>query len=329
MPEGEDIDFELIAKHFAGEASVEETARLEILCGSNEEYRKAVEALQPVYEKNISCEESCVDTEAAWKKVSARIGEAKVVPFQSRTSSRGWWSIAATFLVLLGLAGAFHFIGGTNDTQTVLAENGILVHGLQDGTTVTLREGSSLSFPETFEDGARRVTLTGEAFFDVARDENAPFTVEAGAAEITVLGTSFLVKAVENDTVVAVVVETGKVKVASVKEPASSVLLTQGEEAKLNTASNEVEKSVSDEAVSYWLDKTIRFRKTDLRKVAETLSDIFGQDIRLENDQLESCRITATFKNEPLQSILDVIAATLNIEIRKEEGKIIFSGEGC
>lgn len=66
---------------------------------------------------------------------------------------------------------------------------------LADGTRVWLNARSTLRFPNRFERDARRVELDGEGFFDVARDEQAPFTVETEQYDIQVLGTEFNVKA--------------------------------------------------------------------------------------------------------------------------------------
>ena len=82
---------------------------------------------------------------------------------------------------------------------------------LSDGTKVKLDAGSSIKFPDKFEDDKREVFLNGEAYFKVTSDLQTPFIVHTNQAEITVLGTKFNVRAWDQTHKVAVVVVDGKV----------------------------------------------------------------------------------------------------------------------
>ncbi len=98
-------------------------------------------------------------------------------------------------------------VQGTTDslgtqTGTIQPERRIeVIEGVQkevtlaDGTHVWINSGSTLTYPEVFADGERRVTLKGEAFFEVEHDANHPFTVHTGHLDVRVLGTKFDVKA--------------------------------------------------------------------------------------------------------------------------------------
>lgn len=84
---------------------------------------------------------------------------------------------------------------------------------LPDHTMVTLNTGASITFPETYRGDRRTATLQGEAFFEVARDEDKPFIVRTATLHVTVLGTSFVVT--EQQSVASVSLVTGMVSVAT------------------------------------------------------------------------------------------------------------------
>ncbi|HOW10845.1 MAG TPA: FecR domain-containing protein, partial [Bacteroidales bacterium] len=84
---------------------------------------------------------------------------------------------------------------------------------LPDGTTVILNAGSFLSYSNDYNHSNRNVTLKGEAYFNVARNENMPFVVNAGPLNITALGTEFNVKAYDEENAIETTLVTGKVAI--------------------------------------------------------------------------------------------------------------------
>lgn len=98
---------------------------------------------------------------------------------------------------------------------TVTAESGPVKEiTLPDGSTVRLREETTIAYAEDFA-ANRRVSMDGEAYFIVVRDEAHPFTVESGGVKVAVLGTEFNMKAFEADDFVEVVLTTGRIEVTS------------------------------------------------------------------------------------------------------------------
>lgn len=100
---------------------------------------------------------------------------------------------------------------------------------LADGTTVHLNAGSKLTYPVRFAGKRRIVRLEGEAYFDVAGDENHPFVVQTHLGEITVLGTEFNVNAYADTPVCYTTLVHGKVKFSTLN--AETVTLSPGEQA--------------------------------------------------------------------------------------------------
>lgn len=74
--------------------------------------------------------------------------------------------------------------------------------------------------------------------------------------------------------------------------------------------------------------KVFVFENASLQVVIAKLNEVYGSAISI-NDAIKNCHITATFKNEKVDAILDVITATLNIKLTKNENKYVLEGEGC
>src|SRR5690606_33142812 len=114
---------------------------------------------------------------------------------------------------------------------------------LPDGTLVSMNAGSSLSYPLWFGNKERRVTLSGEAYFDVSHDAERPFHVVSGDIDVQVLGTRFNMTAYRDEPGAAVTLETGRVEVSRGDH---SLTLAPGEQAYADAATPMMKKRKVD-----------------------------------------------------------------------------------
>ncbi|MBL4624984.1 MAG: FecR family protein [Flavobacteriales bacterium] len=323
-------EFDLIAKVLSKEASVDEQQKLEAWIARSPGNQIAFNGAKQLY--LASAQKPAVNTDAAWNKLNSRIKDN--THEQSKVVSINWRrNIAAVLVVALGLLGLLKLMSG-GEMIEVFALNGVQEVILEDGTHVHLNKGSKLFYPEKFSGDYRNVELIGEAFFDVAKNKNNPFIIHTTqGAKIKVVGTSFNVVAREQTDVVEVVVETGKVILTEDyenNENSSSVELIPGEIGIYSQTQKQAKKSVNiNPQFLFWLNKTLIFKKTDLKTVVATLNGIYNVDIHLKNEGLSNCRITATFKNEQLETILMIIEQTLNVKVNARDGHIEIEGNGC
>ena len=132
---------------------------------------------------------------------------------------------------------------------------------LADGTRVWLNASSSLHYPLVFGNGKRVVELTGEGYFEVAKDPAHPFEVQVGSSTVQVLGTHFNVNAYADEPVMKVVLAEGSVKLNN------SMVLKPGEGAAVE-ANGKMEKSRADlAAVLAWKDGQFVFREASLESL--------------------------------------------------------------
>ena len=207
-----DRDWAAAASWLSGEENVDgENAR--ILAGEEADIMKKWNDLK-------YSEEEPVDVDKAWEKLNGRIeaAERPLMPLPVKRSSllTAFARIAAMVVIVAGAGWLlFEVVAPQKITLTSDSDQKNIEALLSDGSTVFLNRNSSLTYPKNFMSGARKVSLKGEAFFDIITDEEHPFIIDAGKAKIQVLGTSFNVITENADNEVEVYVASGKVMVTS------------------------------------------------------------------------------------------------------------------
>ena len=220
--------------------------------------------------------------------------------------------IAASILLLLA-AGYWVFNSSTStlvqtpELLTFSTERGERkTINLPDGSIVKLNARSSISFLESFEGSStREVQLTGEAFFDVQRNEDQPFIVSSGVVQTKVLGTSFNIDARPGESTIDVTVSTGKVEVSL--DATRNVQLVPGDRARVDLVSEGLIKSKVDlDLTLAWSKNQIIFKETGLAEAFQVLADWYDVDIKYNLKDIASCDITGNYGgSESLSNILE------------------------
>ncbi|WP_143310853.1 FecR family protein [Chitinophaga vietnamensis] len=264
---------------------------------------------------------SAQDTEQQWQRLSAILDQTPATattpapaPQQGRIislSRKYWWSAAAAIAIF---AISWIWLGPGQYTTITTAQNQDSLH-LPDGSMVYLNANTTLRYARNFGSSSRNIYIDkGEAFFDVTKDDTHPFTVDAPEVAIRVLGTSFNVKAANAG--VKVFVQTGKVS-AAYKGAEKNVILTPGVEASLKHQGTDIETRLhkKNNNVLAWRTRCLIFDESPLSEVAGALEDCYHIQVSINNPQLADRKLLATFRNMPLDEVLDIIKKTLQINI--------------
>jgi len=154
---------------------------------------------------------------------------------------------------------------------------------LSDGSKVWLNSASSIRFPVAFGPSAREVTVTGEAYFEVAKDARRKFLVDAGGVVTEVLGTKFNVNAYADEAVTAVTLLEGSVRIFNEEH---SVNLRPGEQASVpgemaerRSAEPKVLNSIDAASVVAWKDGYFHFNEADLFTVMRQLMRWYNVEV--------------------------------------------------
>lgn len=236
------------------------------------------------------------------------------------------WRAAAALLIFFSV-GLLLFWQSRNVpvqyVERVTAKGQKLTLRLADGTTIKLNANSSLRFPEQFNPNKREVYLEGEAFFDVATDAAKPFIIYSGAVTTQVLGTSFNVRS--RAAVTEVAVRTGKVSVSNPVR--STVLLPQQKVTCTDTAWQVEQTSLARELA--WTNNEILIDDQPLAQAAATLEEWYGINIRFNSEALKPCRVTGSFRNEPLETVLEAIGLSIDLKYSITDKTVTLTGKGC
>lgn len=330
------IDFDLAAKVLSGEASAEEQKSLDHWAALSDANKRELDSLRQVWEVSAPMEIPALDLDIAWQKIEAQTGEGKVISIDraeeqtaSKRSLRPFLAIAASIALLFSIGLSYWWSQQAPEMLTAFAQNTNMEVALADGSIVTLSPGSKLEYFAESTGTERNVRLEGKGFFDVASDAARPFIVDAAGATVKVLGTKFEIDTDKSPEELTVAVEEGRVQVTS-EMLGSHEILHKKQACSLNKASGKLSKSeLNAPAAFYWKNRTVKFKRTGLVKASEILAGIFHQPITLDVTQTSNCEITATFENEELEIILEVIASTLHLELVRNENGYTLKGEGC
>lgn len=230
-----------------------------------------------------------------------------------------WLKAIAVLILISGIAWFYNFSQSVENLEAVTGKL-VRVDTLSDGSVITLNKGSVLKFPSEFKEKQRHVTLAkGEAFFDVTPNKDKPFVITSGTTTIRVVGTSFNVKLKNGD--VEVIVESGKVQVSKGKK---SIFLKPGEQILVSkTMNNLVKVKTPDLLYNYYRSKTFVADDTPLWRIVEALNEAYGSKIEIRNPAIRELPLNATFNDESLEDILQVISRTFKITIEKRQDRII------
>jgi transmembrane sensor len=182
---------------------------------------------------------------------------------------------------------------------------------LSDGTVVSLNSGTTLKYPEQFGiNGKRNVYLTGEAFFEVAKDKQHPFIVNANKVDIEVLGTKFNVSAYpENPTVNSTLVE-GSIQMYEAENKQNIVLLKPNQMATWQNNSKKITtKEVDPAFYAAWTKGELAFKDTPFSTIVKIIQRTYDVEIINENAVLAKQNFTGTIKisDSSVENILELL----------------------
>lgn len=191
---------------------------------------------------------------------------------------------------------------------------------LSDGTTVWMNAASSLRFPFQFGKQTREVYLTGEAYFEVAKNKDLEFIVHTSYADIHVHGTSFNVNAYTAQNFTAALVE-GSV---SAKKDNQVIKLKPGEEAVIGKDNLEV-KTFDQQEILSWRNGTYSFHNQPLSQISQVLSRWFDVKIAWQTPAASEQTFTGEIdKNLPLDVVISNLKLTSGMQAELKNGILTF-----
>lgn len=239
---------------------------------------------------------------------------------------------AAAILIILSisLSGIYIYNSGRNtylsDYETMVPLGSQTRINLPDGTVAWLNSGSILKYKPSFGQKTRDVYLTGEGYFEVAKDASKPFLVHTSDINVKVMGTTFNIRSYQEDNFIQVDLIEGLVDVAlnnsNVKQPAR---LSPDEKAFYNKQSGQLTTSKSEAYKSaLWTTGKLSFVNASLVDIAKNLERKYNVKIRIESEQMKKEYFSGSINlNLSLYEILNYIDVDKKYKLEQNGNTII------
>ena len=305
-----DIDNILLIKYLRNELNDAENQQMVDWVQAKEANKQFLFGLKEAY--MLSRWEELRDkagTETGWNELNQSLNAIQPVSYKKwMRLSLEYAAVAILFLV----SGFFlHYIIKTppqfNMIETASGQQSTLI--LNDGTKVTLNENSKLIYPTDFNQDSRKVTLRGEAYFEVTHNAKRSFLVNVGNFTIKDLGTKFDVAAYPDDLYLYTSLKEGKVQIINnAKDNKILSDLQPGTQLCYNKRTEEYfVKSINIADIADWTKGRVVIQRETLAAVVEKLTQKYGYTFDIRNDNISNLTYNITIENEPLKEILSDI----------------------
>lgn len=303
--------------------------------------------------------------EEKWEQLKYRLSEhssnlADIEQEEVRSEHTFSWFFryAASVIVLIGISTLAYFILKPNK-PSALAKNELSVPygsrsmlSLPDGTKLWVNSGSKLSYGTDFGKNNRDINLTGEAYFEVAKNPHLPFVVHAANLKIKALGTAFDVKAYPDEKIVETTLVHGLVEIEKIGQasriylkPSQKVVLSntisenhlnnrpnstiiQPNNNPTNDASDQKEDrlvpKIDTEKETSWKDGKLIFDREPLKSLAIKLERRYDVHFTITSEKLKNYIFTGTFNDVSLEQIMEAMhySSPIDYLIKGKEVKV-------
>jgi transmembrane sensor len=179
---------------------------------------------------------------------------------------------------------------------------------LADGTKVWLNAESSLTYPTAFNGPDRRVEVTGEAYFEVAKNAEKPFHVLHDKIDVQVLGTHFNVNSYADEKEAKITLLEGSVAVSTSPSTGSEVQLKPGQQARLGTNGKlRVLNDADLEEVMAWKDGRFQFRDADLKSIMRQLMRWYDVDVEYKGNMEDRFFTADISRSKNLSAVVKIL----------------------
>lgn len=261
------------------------------------------------------------NTDAAWMDMKSRL-QQPAPQLKVSWVKKYAYAMAAAFGLFLISGTLVWVVSQNNNTPATVAKAATYKTGnreiktvtLPDGSVIEMNSNSELTVAADFNTGSRQIQLKGQASFEIARNENLPFTVKAGNSLTTVLGTGFDISAYANENV-QIVVKHGKVAFAAAQ---NKLELTKGMAATLNHANGTLTKIDADTNAFSWQKGSLVFKSAKLSEVATAVQHRYGKRLIFSENYSERMYTGKFDENASLESIAKILSETMQIDVTVE-----------
>jgi transmembrane sensor len=323
------------------------------------EARQVLESLK-IEQGGVSEQQIETDVERLMQTIQMQPGHQKK-DHRVLSFSRVWWYAAAASVAVITTLGAYYFlntnaknvqadphkyvsqVSAKHLIENINTSSKSATITLPDGSIVKLAPESRISYANSFDStGTRDIYLSGEAFFDVVKNPNQPFRVFSNEIITKVLGTIFTVKSFDKDSIIQIIVTSGKVSVYSQTGNTNSknlssnklggILLTANQQLVYEKIPQTFQKIIAESPsiiLPDIMDQRIPYEDVPLEEVFRQLSRAYGIDIVYDSEVLKDCTVTADIRHESFYRQLDLVCEAVGARYELMDGQVVIQSKGC
>lgn len=319
------IEESIITKVLNNEASVEEAGKVAEWFATDEgraclSARMAKETEEMTEEKIGEWVPYAIPEERMKERFLGQVAREKKSPRYTR------WLVAAAVIPLFFLSVSFALLARrvglfaeTEYAELVVPCGEQMRVVLQDGTIVHLNSDSRFKYPKKFGLFSRKVELSGEAYFEVAKEGSRSFFVDLKNINVKVTGTKFNVKAYSQETNLWVTLDEGEVALQD--QNGKEYPMRPGESAEYDRRSGVCQISKPDdmESISAWRTNSLNFYLTPLKDIVKVLNRQYDVHFIIPDSSLLDCRFTLSTSKVNVLDVLHDLEAVSHISFRETE----------
>lgn len=328
---------ELIAAYFTEGLQDDELKELHQWMQASEENKRHFARLQEIWFSSIGNQHAALfDKNEAYERFLNKT-KTQGKPTQRRsTRSIVWYAAAA--IVLLFIVSYTSFYQGSKQVTDRFAD--VVIEApkgsrtktyLPDGSLVWLNCSSKITYSQGFGVNDRKIFLTGEAYFEVIRNEKAPFVVRTEELKVDVLGTKFNFRNYPDDEEATVSLLEGKVQVSNRIKKNEIVQLSPNQKVFYNKQSGKMRiVAVNAAHTSEWTNGNLFFDEELLPDIIKELERNYNVRIELADKSLETFRFYGDFivTEHSIEDIIGILAKTNKIQYSIKGRDITLSVRG-
>ena len=318
------ISEELMMKYITNQCSNEELRMVQQWIDESEDNARQIFELERIAMLAESLKTDKHQHDRVWNSINERIADDKLRQSRLKRMRFFRWSAAAVFIGII-LGGLFILRQPKVEMIELMASNGTMTITLPDSTKVWLNRYASITYPKTFADDRRIVSISGEVYFEVAHDTSRPFTVDGKWLNVTVLGTKFNFNSSEYKENTVSLLE-GKIEVTPGKNK-DGVVLSPGQKVLFNPQNGRMSISQVNTALdAVWHNRLIRFHNATIAEIAADLEKLYGVEITIRNSVDNSRTYSgSTVYYQSVDSTLEALSETIPFDFSYHGYGIIIS----
>jgi ferric-dicitrate binding protein FerR (iron transport regulator) len=355
----------LLSLSLSGESTAEEAAELQELLRRHPEAGLRAEILQNIWKSQPEETTTAGSFDKHLQRLSTHLSEpvlqfetpdtnARSTNNEQRTTisaprSRYRWVWAAGIAASLLIAFLIFYPGKgpkmVSNTVSTKAGSKSKIQ-LPDGTQVWLNADSKIKYNQDFMGAYREVQLTGEAYFDVAKDKSRPFIIHTGPIDVKVVGTSFNVRAYPNEKITETALIQGVVEITLRSNPDKKIILKPSEKLTVQSPpSPEIAEPVKNNApadgptltlgkIRYgktdstgsietmWVRNKLAFENETFERITTEMERWYNVKFVIKKEALKTVYLTGIFENKSLAEVMEALRLSASFQYQVREGTV-------